>query len=362
MDAQIQRNQEFRIGSIVLSDPINNKYILQDKYQGQIQINLTVHDDLLAIPAVGEIWMVKRMGSNDWVLDKKLENGEESISISQMRSGDRRLEAETFYLTASGVNIKGKDSINLNAPNILLNGNPIATPSSPIFTNNITVLASGTTIGTQPALNIITSGTNFTANIVNNNTQNRIDISFSLLSIPSITSVALGSFPPANPQDGQAVALILPATYDPVAGRPIRWVCVFDAALGMWHVSGPALFAEVTTADYTASAAYGPLATTTGPSIALPRPGDYTPWVGYRDAGTTTGHVGRMSYSIGGSGAIDANAAVAGPGTSAPFNIARPREQVGLGAVTLTAQYRADAATNTWFQERWMRVEPTRIS
>lgn len=91
--------------------------------------------------------------------------------------------------------------------------------------------------------------------------------------------------------------------------------------------------------------------------------GDYDIEIGVRpyvNAVTTTA---LMSYDIGGTGAVDADAITYYAGNTAdPGNNsgARLRRKTGLTAVTLTSKYKTGAGTAT-FSNRWMRVAPVRV-
>lgn len=126
-------------------------------------------------------------------------------------------------------------------------------------------------------------------------------------------------------------------------------------------IGGPAMFSEVTTSETTLSTTFAAL-TTAGPSVALPRAGDYDVMIGFcSDTNAVTAGVGRMSYDIGGTGAVDADSARAQfQGGSLPHSVARPRRKAGLTTVTLTSKYRVTAGTQG-FADRWMNVRPVRI-
>jgi hypothetical protein len=177
--------------------------------------------------------------------------------------------------------------------------------------------------------------------------------------------VVLASFPPAGPIDGQQAILELPSTYDPVGGKKIRWAFAFNSGDAVWDfIGGPALYAEVQTSEGTASTVYAAL-TTAGPSIVLPRPGDYTVVHGAAMSASANGLVGYMSYDIGATGAVDADAASAGVGSATAVTIAaaRAREKAGLTAVTLTAKYKgANQPGTATFASRWLKVTPVRIT
>jgi hypothetical protein len=176
-----------------------------------------------------------------------------------------------------------------------------------------------------------------------------------------VPTVALGSFPPSSPQDGQLVSLILPSTYDPVGGRTIRWLCEYDATLAMWHVKGPALYAEVQTVELAPnSGSYGDAATV-GPAVTLPRPGDWISEHGFLAQDLSTPVL--MSYQIGGIGALDADAIQASTGNAQTNNTnkARIREKVNLTAVTVTAKYKCAGGVGN-IGNRYLAMRPLRIT
>lgn len=179
--------------------------------------------------------------------------------------------------------------------------------------------------------------------------------------VTNIAPIPLASWPPASPADGDLQVLELPTSYDPVGGKLTRWLCHYDAASSMWEVAGASLVSQVATLENSASVTYGALATA-GPAVALPRAGDYDVQIGatidYSNSQS------RMSYDIGGTGAVDADA-VLSSGVSAdiglPKALARSQRKAGLTAVTLTAKYKSNISNGN-FSARWMRVTPVRIT
>lgn len=120
------------------------------------------------------------------------------------------------------------------------------------------------------------------------------------------------------------------------------------------------MLAEVPAAQTTASATYAALGTA-GPSNTVPVAGDYDVEVGCYAYATVTAAI-YMSYDIGGTGAVDADAVlgISGSGTSA-FAGNRVRRKTGLAASTaLVSKYRTSAGTAT-IGDRWMRVMPVRV-
>lgn len=144
---------------------------------------------------------------------------------------------------------------------------------------------------------------------------------------------------------------------------------------GVWHfkynltstkwdfAGGPPAFAEITANENTASVAYTALVSP-GPSIALPFAGDYIVAQGAQMFNGTTGAQNLMSYDIGGTGAVDADAVAfqqpQGGGLNSIAAVTYERPKTGLTAVTLTSKYRVVAGTGN-FLKRWMRVTPIRV-
>ena len=140
-----------------------------------------------------------------------------------------------------------------------------------------------------------------------------------------------------------------------------------SASAYKWEsVGGPRLNHSVQDGDVfsgesTSSATYVAL-TTAGPRITLPLAGDYEISLGFTGYGGTAGAVSTMSYDIGGTGAVDADACQIYQSTA--VNIvtvpSRVRVKTGLTAVTLTAKYKSSSGTaNYW--NRTMSVAPIRV-
>lgn len=166
--------------------------------------------------------------------------------------------------------------------------------------------------------------------------------------------------PPGSPTDGMIWRL--PA----VAGSGIYWFFQYDSsqATYKWVFNGgPPWLAEVATAETTASAAYAALATA-GPSIALPRAGDYLVEIGCRIGNNTASTTTFMSYDIGATGAVDADGVILSVGAStsnsATNHNTHARSKNSASAQTLTAKYKTNGGTAT-FADRVMRVTPIRI-
>jgi hypothetical protein len=161
---------------------------------------------------------------------------------------------------------------------------------------------------------------------------------------------------PGSPGNGDETILV-----DSLASPTFSWRLRFNSTLAMWeYIGGRAAFSEVTTAETTSSSTYVALATA-GPSIVLPVAGDYEVTIGAHME-ISAQSAPRMSYDIGGTGAVDADA-IGGQmdAGSRRYAYSKTRVKVGLGAVTLTAKYRTSANTGT-FLDRWMRVTPVKLS
>lgn len=167
----------------------------------------------------------------------------------------------------------------------------------------------------------------------------------------------LAEFAALTPTDGMEVTLLIDAT----AG--IAWLVKYRAASSSaykWEVIGPAvLVSQVNTAEATAVTTYTNLATV-GPSIVLPRPGDYVIEHGFAASVANTQPMW-MSYDIGGTGAVDADAVMATRPSDAA-SVMRSNLKAGLSNVTLTAKYKAPAAVSSQIEKRWMKAIPRRIS
>ncbi len=151
------------------------------------------------------------------------------------------------------------------------------------------------------------------------------------------------------PEDGDEVYLEVDAT------NGIVWHLRFVAAetTFKWRFLGGApMVSEVQTAEATGSLSYVSL-TTAGPSVALPRSGDYDVQIGMQMG---AGMPGFMSFDVGGASAVDADNA-RGEGASH----SSLRRKAGLGLVTLTAKYKSNDGTARTFLNRRMAVWPVRI-
>jgi len=173
--------------------------------------------------------------------------------------------------------------------------------------------------------------------------------------VPLVTAL------PGSPVDGQEVLLT-----DSLTAGTYQWHLRYVAARASnrWvFVGGPPAYSEVATRETSATAnAYVALATP-GPSIAVPVAGDYLVSLGAAGDNAGGNYALRMSYDIGATAAVDADAAmiftdssIAGVGRAAN---SRPRRKT-LAAGTLTAKYKSSGGT-MGVQDRWMEVVPIAV-
>lgn len=203
------------------------------------------------------------------------------------------------------------------------------------------------------------------ASIIVSDEEPVLDVSTSQLSSQAtsgpnviIPTVPLATFPPAAPVDGQVISLLLPAAYDPIGGLPKRWLCTYDAANALWHVSGPPLFHEIATAETpTSNVAYVDCATV-GPSVPIPRNGDYQIDHGFQINGINQDIF--MAYA--GAGIVAADADSAQTGNTANYNVSRSREKLGLVIGTLVGKYKGGSGSGQTISNRWIKATPLRIS
>lgn len=158
-----------------------------------------------------------------------------------------------------------------------------------------------------------------------------------------------------SPEDGDEVYLEVDAT------NGVMWHLRYVAAetTYKWRkIGGPPLLSEVLTAEATSSTTYVAL-TTAGPSIALPRAGDYDV-----PGGVLTTTLGIMSYDIGATAAVDADAVgepSSGAGTQGHGHSYRKRRKAGLTSATLTAKYKTPTGASVTFEHRSLQADAVRV-
>jgi hypothetical protein len=63
------------------------------------QVSIDGWSPLLAIPQIGERWVIVGNLDYGWRLARRLEDGSEAFSLETLRPGDRRLEANGLYIS-----------------------------------------------------------------------------------------------------------------------------------------------------------------------------------------------------------------------------------------------------------------------
>lgn len=175
--------------------------------------------------------------------------------------------------------------------------------------------------------------------------------------------IAQGTVFPSSPLDGDIFI------YNANLTDGVKWQFQYrqgSASAYKWEfIGGGVLYAEVAANQTLAAGAGYQALTTAGPSLTLPLTGDYDVEIGATAFNATGGASTWMSYDIGATLALDADAALsAAPNvTDAPTwsSIARARRKTAiLAATALVAKYKRDVGTGSW-QSRWMRVTPVRV-
>lgn len=163
---------------------------------------------------------------------------------------------------------------------------------------------------------------------------------------------------PTTPEDGEVATLTL--------ADGVNWTFRYNgdsAHSYKWEfVGGAPLFSENTTLQTRGSTAYGDLSSALMASVTLPAAGDYMVtlgWEGYNSAGSVEVW---MSYSIGGTGALDANGLRYGVDVASSRKPAygRARRKDGLAAGALRAQFRTGSGTLT-VDNHFISVLPVRV-
>lgn len=226
----------------------------------------------------------------------------------------------------------------------------------------------------DPAAAIVYSKLNVAGSVVNNDISNSAAIAYAKLALSASiqrtdmvagAKTTVGTWaagPPGTPTTGD----VWLATAVDANGTDWAFLCDSTQTTYKWlFVGGPPLFAEVTTTEsLTNQTVYTALATA-GPSVALGRGGDFAVEIGALLSSASNGQRSRMSYDIGGTGAVDADCvqfSQASGLNGQELNVSRKRVKTAIAATTtLTAKYRGDAASATTFANRYIAVTPVRV-
>lgn len=166
-----------------------------------------------------------------------------------------------------------------------------------------------------------------------------------------------GTTPPGSPLTGDIWILV-----DNATTPTFTWLLRYNAASGnadKWEALNGSAFAEVATSEVTSSTSYVAL-TTAGPSITIPRPGVYVIEVGARMFNTTV-NSDYMSFDIGATAAVDADAATGGDSANPHAHNAVTQKTIAAASTALVSKYKSATGTAT-FAKRYMRVTPMRVS
>lgn len=168
------------------------------------------------------------------------------------------------------------------------------------------------------------------------------------------------------PTDGQEVYIIVDAT------NGVIWHFRYNAGSGSsfkWEfLGGPALMAVIEQAEgtyeTTTSGTYVDL-TTVGPSVTVPRAGDYFIHFGAQASlPATSGQGANMSIKLGASAIANAERVLGQSvaGVAQPFSLARTMKRTLAINDVLKAMYRADAGSAAGFNDRFVSAIPIRVS
>ena len=221
-DRELKAYIEERIVTVREVNMAQRQIILQDQFGTTLNASVHFLDPQVSIPQVGERWTAKRQGM-DWILMRRMERGTEHTPVTSLKPGDYRIEAANdLYLTGQDVIIEALKSqtITLNS-NTQISGD--VTIDGGIIANEIVLPNSGTSLPSQ-------------------------------------------------------------------AGHGTYFDLVVDASGTTWHfrynsqstssykwefIGGSPLFSEILTFETRSTAGFGDFPTEIGPSVTLPRQGDY---------------------------------------------------------------------------------------
>jgi hypothetical protein len=97
MDRMTQRFLEHRFVKIKEVNMEKGIIHVTDEYNSDLMISLHVHDAVFTVPVVGETWLVSRQNS-DWLLEKKMETGNDALLLSDMNQGETRISGQAVHL------------------------------------------------------------------------------------------------------------------------------------------------------------------------------------------------------------------------------------------------------------------------
>jgi hypothetical protein len=178
-------------------------------------------------------------------------------------------------------------------------------------------------------------------------------------------SVARGTTLPVSPADDEEYILV-----DSTTAPTYAWRFRYDTAVSgsnKWEfVGGAPAFDLVATAESTTSTSYTNLSTT-GPSIVVPRAGEYLIAHGaFIDKTGGTLGTGYMSYAIGATAAAEADRITmetGDAGTTPSASLTRTNLKTFAASDDIVAKYKVTSGPDTFaYSERWMTILPVRVA
>lgn len=68
------------------------------------------YEPMVSVPAVGEYWLITKL-DNNWILHSRYDDGSEAVPVTQLRPGDRRIEASGSLFINAGEIIIDYDAL-----------------------------------------------------------------------------------------------------------------------------------------------------------------------------------------------------------------------------------------------------------
>jgi hypothetical protein len=344
---QVDRNQDWRVVTIQEVNTTTGHIEARDQYDTPMLLDLTNKPTLLTIPVKGEMWTVRRRGS-DWLLEYKYDGPDVSSPVSSLKPGDARLEASgTVYITSSkertddlygtsqygtsiysgpGIKLQGSTEIEGNLEidgNLLVHGNT-PSPTGP---------AGGdlTGIYPNPTLRVI-EGSKLNWHI-------------------SLT-------PPNSPTDGMLWIYNGTAPY---------WTFIYDSAESIYNwklLGGTATWNEVSTFETRAAGGAGAIVdlASLGPSITIPRAGIWDVEWGFATGNAATSTQAIVPIYDVTNAAVWSWNALGTPSVAGSYYSHQSRQMGAVAANTILRMRYGSNNSAVDFGNRWMRATPVKVS
>lgn len=168
-----------------------------------------------------------------------------------------------------------------------------------------------------------------------------------------------GTTLPASPVDGQEAILV-----DSLTNPSYQWRFRYNAGSSSaykWEFIGGAPWSATVAASETTGSGIPADLTTVGPSLALPRAGDYIFTFGAEVSNSAAGNATKIAVTLSGAAYADAQMVNDTAGAAYLRRISRTARANGLLAATAKLQYSVTAATGT-FVNRDLQVLPVRVA